>query len=254
MAAVTVRAADPCKILLTFDDGPQSANTSKVAKALDDRGISGVFFVQTHALMCGKDEDCAGNKVILEKVHPKHLVAIHTGSKEDHVEHWRRVALAAENVTGDAKPDGENALESDMIRAKERLLSLLGTVPAYVRAPRGEKTNPKPKPGDVSTTAKVNAAYASQKLKHIGWDKDSQDSKPGATAETVTANLGKASAPEFGGAGPVIILFHDRNGITATNIGKYIDAIKQSCKDQNREATFVASKADAEAVLKAWKQ
>jgi len=262
----------PCKILLTFDDGPAYANTKKVVETLDSLGISGVFFVQTHYLMCDKAADgtpgCSGNKVILEKVLPKHLIAIHTGSKTDHTEHWRRYAERAEDVDGDKKADGETALESDLIRAKARLAALTGITPKYVRAVKGQFTRPNPPAGHVSTTQGVRATYARQQLKHIGWDRESRDNyskkfraldvklyldrkkritKPDGKEQIVDDP--EAEPLKFDTDGPVIVLFHDRKGETASNLQSYIDTIKDICTRNNRVATFVATKADAEQVL-----
>ena len=119
----------PIPIVLTFDDGPHAA--ADVIKRVSDLG---------------------------------HVIAIHTGSDDDHASHTKRVAASAYDVDGDKKPDGMNGLESDLIRAKAQIQKVLrGNAPSFVRAV------------GLARNEAVNSTYSRVGLKHIGVNVDSKD-------------------------------------------------------------------------------
>jgi hypothetical protein len=110
-----------------------------------------------------------------------------------------------------------NALECDMIRAKASIAALIGgSTPEYVRAPEGV------------TNETVLITYASTlvDLDHKLWDVDSTDSTTGDTVAKVTAALGAGiGARLLLEDRDLVVLFHDRIGLTANNLDVYLLAI-----------------------------
>ncbi len=234
----------PIQIVLTFDDGPHTAGkdtknyTREIATVLKNRKIVGAFFIQANA----KDRfrEKVGKDVTKEVSELGHVIAIHTGSKEDHTSHSVRVAKPAYDVDGDSKPDGLNALESDLISAKSEIQKVLGTAPRFVRAV-----------GLENLTDKMRDTYNRVGLKHIGVNVDSKDNtkpdkKKHAPAPVVMQTLesGDWSVPNAiknKRAQHLIVLFHDINGTTAASLGTYIDTIKQAVEASDRKAEFTSS-------------
>jgi peptidoglycan/xylan/chitin deacetylase (PgdA/CDA1 family) len=243
-------------VLLTFDDGPHagaaSANlTRKIAAVLKtnsiQNGILGVFFVQTHAkgedgseIRFGNPNGSAASKAAFDV---GHLIEIHTGSDGDHVKHTVRVAQPAYNVGGSSAPDGQNALESDLIRAKARIKDKVGREPKYVRAVGLERN------------AAVDATYARVGLKHIGVNVDSKDGGSAAGSEPSqvkqTLKSGPHSVPHAiaSGAAHLIVLFHDTNSETAANLADYIKVIADAALAAGKTAKFVTSRDAALQIL-----
>jgi peptidoglycan/xylan/chitin deacetylase (PgdA/CDA1 family) len=232
----------PIPIVLTFDDGPHAAAgegatnyTIDVATALKNRNIVGAFFIQTNvSYRCG----CKAGKEVVRKVSEMgHVIAIHTGSDTDHTPHTTRAKEPAYDVDGDKKPDGMNALESDLIRAKAQIKSILGDAPGFVRAV------------ELARNEAVNKTYGRVGLKHIGVNVDSKDndkSKPTAAVVKETLTRGKHSVEDAilnEGASHLIVLFHEANqGRTASAIGDYINTIIANVKAAGREPEFTTSK------------
>jgi YD repeat-containing protein len=134
----------PIDIILTFDDGPTSAssnnNTLDVLNSLlfnsVQNNIKATFFVQTHAPNRGSKPGGVANMQLA--LSQGHRIEIHTGSTDDHVSHITREIAIPYDVTGDGIPDGVNGLESDLIRAKIKIASLVGgRLATLVRPPRG---------------------------------------------------------------------------------------------------------------------
>ena len=204
---VTVKVPTPLKIRLTFDDGPTSAasnnNTLDVINALKSNpvvdDIPATFFVQTHVSNRGAHPNGVANMELA--LQHDHNIMIHTGSTEDHKEHTIRVALPPYN-------GGTNALESDLIRAKQRIAGLQGgSVPGLVRAPYG------------LTNSAVLATYALQSLEHKHWDVDTTDSTPGSNFASISAALVAGLVSEISaGNTDITILFHDIHSKTADNL------------------------------------
>jgi peptidoglycan/xylan/chitin deacetylase (PgdA/CDA1 family) len=230
----------PIPIVLTFDDGPHAAgqgaknHTIDIARVLKSRNIVGAFFIQTN--VSHRFGSRAGKKVVKDLSDLGHVVAIHTGSSDDHVFHTERVKEKAYDVDGDKKPDGMNGLESDLIRAKVEIQKEIGgDAPTFVRAV-GLKRN-----------EAVNNTYGRVKLKHIGVNvdsKDNEDSRTTSDAVKQTLQSGDNSVKHAidAGAAHLIVLFHDINSTTAANIGAYIDTIDAAVIAANRLPDFTASK------------
>jgi len=230
----------PIPIVLTFDDGPHAAAgkgvknyTINIATLLKSRNIIGAFFIQTHVShRFGGD---AGKKIIKAVSDLGHVIAIHTGSDDDHASHTKRVAASAYDVDGDKKPDGMNGLESDLIRAKAQIQKLLGTnAPRFVRAV------------GLARNEAVNSTYSRVGLKHIGVNVDSKDndvSRPTSQVVMQTLDSGRHSvrAAIMAGALHLIVLFHDINNTTAVSISSYIDTITAAVRAAGRTPAFTAS-------------
>lgn len=245
-------------VLLTFDDGPHAGGTSSnltrnivatlKANAVQN-GIVSVFFVQSHArenngtgaeMRFGHPQ---GEAASLAAAADGHLIQIHTGSDIDHALHTSRVLAAPYNVTGSTAPDGQNALESDLIRAKLRIKDKTGAESKYVRAV------------ELARNASVNATYGRQSLKHIGVNVDGKDggSASGSTPDGVKSKLrnGPTSVKTAiqNGAVHLIVLFHDTNSETAAHLSDYLQVIKEECQSIGGPAAFVTSTATAQQIL-----
>ncbi len=231
---------EPIPIVLTFDDGPHAAagdgvknHTIEIATLLKARNIIGAFFIQTH--VSHRFGSAAGKSVVKAVSDLGHVIAIHTGSDDDHASHTKRVATPAYDVDGDKKPDGMNGLESDLIRAKAQIQKLLGgNAPGFVRAV------------GLARNEAVNNAYSRVGLKHIGVNVDSKDNEPPrptsqVVMRTLESGLQSVKAAIKAGAPHLIVLFHDINNTTAVSIGSYIDTIKAAVAAAGRAPAFAAS-------------
>ena len=254
-AIVRLEAAD-IEILLTFDDGPHAQpgnqnNTYQIVEALKSNSttnnIVAAFFIQTHS-KAGRLGESRGKEVIKLAYDAGCPIEIHTGSTADHAMHPERAATAAYDVTGDDKPDGQNGLESDLIRAKARINEVVGTVPKYVRAVglnRGQFD---------CSTATVDETYQRVSLKHIGVNVDSKDNAPGRPSpdvvkQTLTTGDNSVANAIQAGKPHMIVLFHDVNGKAADNIDAYIATIAGVTGKSGRFPKFIKSRADALAIL-----
>jgi peptidoglycan/xylan/chitin deacetylase (PgdA/CDA1 family) len=230
----------PIPIVLTFDDGPHAASgngvknyTIDIATLLKSRNIVGAFFIQTH--VSHRFGSAAGKDVIKRVSDLGHVIAIHTGSDDDHASHTKRVAAPAYDVDGDKKPDGMNGLESDLIRAKSQIQKVLGgNAPSFVRAV------------GLARNEGVNSTYSRVGLKHIGVNVDSKDNEPPRPTSQVVMRTLESGRQSVGaaikaGAPHLIVLFHDINNTTAASTGTYIDTITAAVKAAGRTPEFTGS-------------
>jgi peptidoglycan/xylan/chitin deacetylase (PgdA/CDA1 family) len=230
----------PIPIVLTFDDGPHAASgngvknyTIDIATLLKSRNIVGAFFIQTH--VSHRFGSAAGKDVIKRVSDLGHVIAIHTGSDDDHASHTKRVAAPAYDVDGDKKPDGMNGLESDLIRAKSQIQKVLGgNAPTFVRAV------------GLARNEAVNSTYSRVGLKHIGVNVDSKDNEPPRPTSQVVMRTLESGRQSVGaaikaGAPHLIVLFHDINNTTAASTGTYIDTITAAVKAAGRTPEFTGS-------------
>jgi peptidoglycan/xylan/chitin deacetylase (PgdA/CDA1 family) len=235
----------PISIVLTFDDGPHAASgtqnhTSEIVAELKKRDIVGAFFIQTHVAY--RFASSGGRAASLNASKAGHVIAIHTGSQADHVDHTIRASEPPYDVDGDQQPDGSNALESDLIRAKAVITQVIGVTPLFVRAV------------GLHRNAAVNDTYKRVGLKHIGVNADSKDNespRPAAPVVVSTLMFGPNSVTNAiqGGAPHLIVLFHDINPITSKNIGQYIDTIDKAARVAGRTAAFTATTNDVLTIL-----
>jgi peptidoglycan/xylan/chitin deacetylase (PgdA/CDA1 family) len=243
----------PIPIVLTFDDGPHAPeneaenHTLRIAKALNARQIAGAFFIQTHVKF---RFDCrVGRRTIKTLSDMGHVIGIHTGSDESHVPHIDRVKGPAYDVDGDKKADGQNALESDLIRAKAAIQKVLGgDPPEFVRSVGLKHDEP------------VDNTYKRVNLKHIGVNVDSDDNgdNPRPTSDVVLKTLESDPQEGIGHAiatkpPHLIVLFHDINDTTAKHIDEYIDKVAAAVKANDRAPEFTSSKNAVLEILRATK-
>lgn len=166
-AAAQLSFIVPVEIILTFDDGPVGDEDNPLGSGknyteniLNDLYINDVhndikaaFFIQTHAAKGGGSS--IGGTLIKKEDKDGHIVGVHTGGNAKHRywpyvgedRHPNRAQKPAYDVgifcdyNGDGKndpdgiPDGENALESDLIAAKWRIGNLTGAISEFVRPP-----------------------------------------------------------------------------------------------------------------------
>ena len=239
----------PVRILLTFDDGPARAQTIKVVHTLQDhkdaqgRGIVGVFFIQTHAGRLGRTGRGGAADETVAAYRAGNLIAVHTGSRADHVPHTRRVYQSVEDANSDGRitaADGRTGLDSDLLRARARIRNLTGQDTIYVR-PVGGALN-----------KAVRAAYGREGMRCILWNVDSNDNHaPRPSASGVENHLRSETRETLRAhpRGDLVILFHDINLRTVTYLPEYIAAIENTIRGMGRTPQFVRSRAEAVSVL-----
>lgn len=232
-------------VILTFDDGPRDGYKTILEKLSSrkhpidgvKRPIAAAFFLQNCQLgnstkgFEGKDRYKRG----VEIHQSKHLVAIHTGSLDDHTCHRVRVKKPFETTNHKVNPKapaGWNALDSDMIRAKATLKKITGNDPKFVRAAHGH------------TDAAVIAVYKRQNLENVHWHADSGDTH-GISWEKIPAEIKKEIKRVYKKE-TIVFLFHDK-APTQKNLDLYIDTIETALKSHGRVAVYPS---DAEGVSK----
>lgn len=221
------------QVVLSFDDGPASPRTQAVISTLAANpvqpSIVGAFFIQTHVPTCMGSP--SGVAAVQAAHQAQHLIGIHTGSDADHVLHTVRVAEPA-------YAGGQNALESDMIRAKARITQATGNTPDFVRAVEGNL-------GTGATRTAILATYGRVNLKHVLWDIDSTDSAIGATADSVRHELtARTKAKVQAGKRTLIVLLHDRGPLTSlpATLITYLQAIQAGVVAAGHNAAFVTTR------------
>ena len=210
--------------------------TERVLRTLDANSvqdhIKAVFFVQTHVAIRGASD--VGQQVITRQASAGHLVGIHTGSTEDHVDHRTRARAPAYDWNHDGvvnELDGANGLESDLRRAADRIKRLTGTEPQLVRPTYG------------ATNARVLAAYNTLGLHMLLWHVDSRDALDnGRGPAVVEANLRRQVREQIrAGHGTIVILFHDIVATTSTHLDDYLIAVYEAAEADGKLATFPTS-------------
>ena len=226
-------------VVLTFDDGPHNVNprtgdnyTERVLNILKDNsihdGINSVFFVQSHALnehgryMRGMSS--GGTTVLNDALRDGHFVEVHTGFKKHRAHNYDHV----ERLTSPTDDDGnveQGGLAGDLDRAKDFIEGLSGSHTAqYVRPVGGTL-------GNSSQRRQVLSTYSNKGLKCILWDVDSRDTW-GYSANQVRAQLRSEIQSQLGqNKRQLIVLFHDLNSRTNTNLESYIQTIDQAVRD-----------------------
>jgi peptidoglycan/xylan/chitin deacetylase (PgdA/CDA1 family) len=195
--------------------------------------IKAVFFVQTHVAIRGASD--VGQQLITREASAGHLVGVHTGSTEDHVDHRTRARAPAYDWNHDGvvnELDGENGLECDLRRAKERLRKLTGSETQLVRPTYG------------ATNARVLAVYHKLGLRMLLWHVDSRDALDNGRGPTVVeANVRRQVREQIrAGHSTIIILFHDILATTSTHLDDYLIAIYEAAEAEGKVAVFPTSR------------
>jgi len=171
-----------------------------------------------------------------------HVVGVHTGSTRDHVDHRERAAGPPYDWNHDGvldEHDGANGLESDLLRAKERIKTLTGSDPALVRPTYGV------------TNEAVRAVYGKLGLRMLLWHIDSRDALDHRRGpDTIEANIRSQLRTQIAVGRPVIVvLFHDINVATQAHLDDYLIAIYEAAEAEGRLATFPTSSEELHAWL-----
>lgn len=234
------------KILLTFDDGPHAApgalnGTRTVLQALKANGIIAAFYIQTGVAY--RMADAEGRKVIQEANGVKHVIEIHTAGKVDHQKHWVKPELLAQDL-----PKAVAAIEKVTNRR-----------PKTIRAVGLELANPKAtKKVRDATKKRLLDIYADSQLGHMGINVDSFDNtkaywvegnrldrtpNPDEVREALRKGIAFAlkSGPQ-----DLVVLFHDLNMATRSNIGVYIGEIRTAVTAAGHTPSFTASRSEVE--------
>ncbi len=104
------------KVALTFDDGPDSINTTKLLDGLKERNVKATFF-----LIGAK---AYANPEIVKRMYDEgHLIGNHTNT------HCRLTKVSYESAI------------CDISLASENIFSIIGDYPDYIRPPFGEYTS-----------------------------------------------------------------------------------------------------------------
>jgi peptidoglycan/xylan/chitin deacetylase (PgdA/CDA1 family) len=241
------------KILLTFDDGPHALpgpgnHTRKVLQSLNTNGIIAAFFIQPRVeYRMGSAE---GVKVVKEAngVGPvfSHVIEIHTAGKADHEKHWKNPGLLA----------------SDLPKAVTAIEKVTGRRPKTIRAVGLELANPKTtKQAQAAMAQRLRTIYAASSLGHLGINVDSFDNteaywvpgsrlarKPNATEVREALRKGIDFALKSGPK-DLVILFHDLNSTTSSNIGAYIAEIKTAVIANGHSPAFTGSRDEVKLFL-----
>lgn len=241
----TVVVGQQTGIRITFDDGPDSTDpatdvnlTRQVIDTLTSsivgNNLPATFFVQTHVSFRGGNS--IGQSMIAAEGAEGSHVEIHTGNgpipgvDQDHIAHTLRVLDPPYDVTGDGLPDGQNALESDMIQAKARILALTGRTPVLVRPPYSLFNT------DVLDT------YTRVSLTMQLFDVDSGDTTACATAITIDCmenQLTGTIQQQIASNKPsIVVLFHDIKPMTAGYLQDLLLTIQKAVQSTGRNAHF----------------
>ncbi|MGH9805236.1 MAG: polysaccharide deacetylase family protein, partial [Candidatus Acidiferrales bacterium] len=191
--------------------------------------LPATFFVQTHAPFRG--DNPVGQGLITAEGTAGHHVEVHTGSDEDHALHTDRVLEPPYDANEDGVVDaldGQNGLESDLIRAKARIFALTGRTPLLVRPPVG-LTNPA-----------VETSYANVGLTMQLWDVDSGDTIPCGDDLPCVLNKVRTDIQDFidNGQFSQVFLGHDVKQVTADNLGTILKGIEDAIQHRGRNVVF----------------
>ena len=228
-------------IILTFDDGPDTrkgaANgTQRILDTLQHRGISSVFFIQSHARSSNNNYFRGMQKSVgiplVEQMHASgHIVAVHTGMDAQRAHGWENRHTQRE---------AKGALGKDLDRCIAYIEARTGDCPLYVRPPFGVYNK------DVRTR------YASRNLHMILWDIDSRDTTSGYDKDDIQAHLrDEINRLLAQGKRELVILFHDLNTVTNNkgHLDAYINVMMKTVFDNNFDPYLQLSKDEVQVIL-----
>jgi peptidoglycan/xylan/chitin deacetylase (PgdA/CDA1 family) len=198
--------------------------------------IKALFFVQTHVEIRGASEP--GQRLIARMAADGHIVGVHTGSTRDHVDHRRRVSMPPYDWNRDGVRDGQNGLETDLLRAEDRIKRLTSGEPVFVRPTYGV------------TNAAVRAVYHRLGLRILLWHVDSRDALDHARGVgVIAANVRSQVRQQIRARRRlIIVLFHDINHATQAHLDDYLIAIYEAAEAEGKFAAFPTTPGE----LRAW--
>lgn len=284
-----VRIIPKFRVLLSFDDGPaigqdpddgrvETSPTWKTLQALDAfrhgpdnsrQGIKAVFFVLSQPDRFLRDtyqkaETADGAALLREEIKRGHVVGVHWGGQYvgQTVTHPKRVFLPPYDYTGGkngGKGMGDNALESDLLECIDRIRTVTGVTPKFLRPPLWRYGDPK----NPAAEAAVLGTYARLGLKMILTDARFPDGGYAVISAFIPNSMGsfrKNLRGAFqGGEDTIIVSMHDSNSFTANKLPQILSAIcedfeKERFGNQSGSASeyldFADSTAEVEAILR----
>lgn len=236
------------EVVLTFDDGPTvkgetSQNpTEMVMAGLDTKGITGVFFIESHA----RDKDGnryrgshpIGERIIEDMIQKEHIVGIHTGMDQVGAHAWEN----------NHKIRHPNDLAADMDRAKG-LIEKAGGTAEFVRAPFGEVDD------------EAIEVYTRFGLEYVGWDLEPEIKRVNGkavyakTGADIQANIKDQLKKRLEGqedkSHQIVVLLHDIHGRVAYHIEDHITTIENTIRDLKFTPVMKPSKSRVKQILRA---
>ena len=170
-------SGDP-EIVFTFDDGPNSTTTPKVLDILAKHHIKAVFFL-VGDMVATKNKSVP--RILARMIAEGHVIANHTMSHED--------LCRVKEDRGAAEIDGGH----------DAIVRVTGIDPGWFRAPFGSRCD------------RLDALLQSRGIRHLHWDLDPQEWRPGTRKAKVLAYVTGALARA---QGRNVLLMHDIKQIT----------------------------------------
>lgn len=213
----------PARFLLTFDDGPSSRSeenntTLQILQQLDSNdvqpGVKALFFVQTRNAEGGGSE--MGKRILRLKHHTGHAIGLHSGTERGHIRHTRM-------------PPEE--LAASLRHGKQDLYAITNdSGKMFVRPPAW------------SYNEQTVALYAEHDFDMLLTDVNTRDGSPinnlfglrdriQKQLEHARQAIARGQLPEYRGAVPIIVSFHDLKLITADNIADYLKLLTNIAAD-----------------------
>lgn len=183
----------PKQVILTFDDGPSSANTMRVVNALDAMGVKGHFFLLGKATV-------ANPKIAKQTADRGHSVANHSWDHPD----FKKIGLAEQ--------------KSQLQRTFQAIKNAVGWADPFFRFPYG------------SETAAMKDHLAQQGVGNFFWSVDSNDWRKINPNGSVRTNLQviNDTMAQLDQRGRGLVLFHDIHQRTAELLPEFLNRLKRS--------------------------
>ncbi len=178
------------ELVLSFDDGPDLEGTPEVMRALDSRGLKGIFFVNGRHMVGNHPQDLARRELVRTLVNHGHLVANHSFS---HKNLCRQPEALAVEIDGNS----------------EIIAQSTGIRPELFRAPYGARC------------AGLTRALDLRELTSVGWDLDPQDWNNGREASIVHYVTGRLQRLNK----RAILLLHDTHPAAVRALPRILDWI-----------------------------
>jgi len=170
---------DPCRVYLTFDDGP-SANTEKILDLLDKHGVKGTFFVN------GKED---------ESLLPLYKEITDRGNT---------IGMHSYSHDYNAVYDSVEGFEADMLKLRDFIYEQTGVMPVYYRFPGGS-SNTVSKIG-IDQCIDVLAKY---KIVYFDWNVQCGDATTASLSVDTLVNNVMRNVSDHKTS---VVLMHDSSG------------------------------------------
>jgi peptidoglycan/xylan/chitin deacetylase (PgdA/CDA1 family) len=204
--------AQTCRFLLTFDDGPSARSdfntTLEILRQLENNdvqpGIKALFFVQTRNPTGGGTE--LGRSILRYKHSTGHVLGLHSGTEHGHIRHTKM------------PPE---VLAASLRNGQDDLRAITGGDTVFIR------------PTFWGYNEQTHDLYTAHGLKMLLTDVNSRDgirfhnlfgmrNRIRTALSRARHEIEHGRLPEYRGAIPIVITFHDLNTITARSISEYL--------------------------------